>query len=299
MSSAVTWRSALTVVAALFLVGPAWIAIRSYRAERTGFIPRHRAPRLSSAEFGIGRLVEVSFQSSAGSRLRGVFAPSSNGAAVILSHGAGGERSDLAHEAKILSDAGFGVLAFDWPGHGQSEGEIRWGEPERLALAGAVDWLSAEPSIDPGRIGAFGFSMGGYIVAQGAARDPRLKAVALAGTPHDAVAHTKWEYRRWGVLSQWPALLGVRRGGMKMEELVPENVVKDIAPRPVLIVSGSEDDLVPPWMAKALFDAARDPKSFLAVPGAGHGHYFEAAPGIYPPALVKFFSRLLQRLSNP
>jgi len=293
MSSAGIRRGALIVAAALFPVWPAWIAFRSFRAERRGFVPTRRAPRLSCAGFAIARLAEVSFESREGNQLRGVFAPSSNGAAVILTHGAGGERSDLANEARILHDAGFGVLAFDWPGHGQSDGQIRWGEPERQALAGAIDWLSTQPSIDPSRIGAFGFSMGGYIVAQSAARDPRLEVVALAGTPHDPVAHTKWEYRRWGVLSQWPALLGVRVGGMKLGELVPEQIIKDIAPRAVLIISGSEDQLVPPWIANALFGAARDPKEFLDVPGAGHGNYAETAPSAYPAALVAFFSRLL------
>ena len=293
MSSAGTRRGALIVAAALFPLWPAWIAFRSYRAERRGFTATRRAPRLGCAEFGIPQLAAVSFRSRGGNRLHGVFAPSSNGAAVVLTHGAGGERSDVAGEAKILSDAGFGVLAFDWPGHGESDGEIRWGEPERLALAGAIDWLSAEPSVDSTRIGAFGFSMGGYIVIQGAVRDLRLKVVALAGTPHDPVAHTKWEHRRWGVLSQWPALLGMRLGGMNVDELVPERVVKDIAPRAVLIISGSEDELVPPWMAEALFGAAADPKQFLSVPGAGHGHYGKAAPGTYAPALTKFFSRVL------
>jgi len=293
MSSVARRRGALLVAVGLLCAWPAWVAYRSYRAERDGFIPRHRAPRLSRTEFGIAELSEVSFLSRGGNRLRGVFAPSRNGAAVILTHGAGGERSDVAAEAKTLSDAGFAVLAFDWPGHGESDGEIRWGEPERLAIAGAVDWLSTAPSVDSARIGAFGFSMGAYIVAQAAARDPRLKAAALAGAPTDPVKHTKWEYRRWSVLSQWPALLGVRVGGMNMAELLPIDVVREIAPRPVLIISGSADDLVPPWMAQELYAAAAEPKLFLSVPGAGHGNYAQAAPGTYPPALVRFFSRLL------
>jgi len=293
MDSVVTRRGALIVAAALFPPWPAWIAFRSYRAERRGFIANRRSPRLRSADFSIAQLSEVSFRSRQGNRLSGVFAPASNGAAVILAHGAGGERSDVAIEAKILSDAGFGVLAFDWPGHGLSEGQIRWGAPEREAFAGALDWLSRQPSIDPARIGAFGFSMGGYIVTQAAICDPRLKAVALAGAPHDPIEHTRWEYRRWGVLSQWPALLGVRRGGMNVRELVPEQIIGDIAPRPVLIISGSHDELVPPWIARKLFDAARAPKTLLDVPGAGHGNYAEAAPNLYPSALITFFARLL------
>lgn len=293
MGSLLTRRGALILAAALLPAWPAWIALRSFRAEYRGFLDMRRSPRLSVAEYSIPKLSDVSFPSRQGNRLRGVFAPSNNGAAVILAHGSGGERSDLSAEAKILSDAGFGVLAFDWPGHGESEGEIRWGEPERKAIAGAVDWLGSQPSVDSGKIGAFGFSMGGYIVAQAGASDARLKAVALAGAPHDPVEHTKWEYRRWGVLSQWPALLGVRLGGMNVNELIPERVVKDISPRPLLLISGDRDGLVPPWITQRLFDAARAPKTFLTVPGAGHGNYAEAAPDLYARGLLSFFSSLL------
>jgi pimeloyl-ACP methyl ester carboxylesterase len=222
-----------------------------------------------------------------------VFAASKNGAAVVLTHGAGGDRSDVADEARILSGAGFGVLAFDWPGHGESAGEIRWGDPERQALAGALDWLCMQPSVDPSRVGGYGFSMGGYITVQLAARDARLKAVALAGTPHDPREQTRWEYRHSGVVAQESALLAVRFSGMKLDELVPERIVKDIAPRATLIVSGGEDQTVPPWMSQRLFDAAREPKRLLRVPGAGHGRYSEAAPSDYAPALLAFFSTLL------
>ncbi|HYP74537.1 MAG TPA: alpha/beta fold hydrolase [Polyangiaceae bacterium] len=293
MGSRIMRRAAFIFAAALVPALPAWLAYRSYRAERRGFTAKFCPPRLSPAEFFIPRLVAVSFTSPGANRLRGVFAPSSNGAAVVLTHGAGGERSDVAREAKILSDAGFGVLAFDWPGHGQSEGQIQWGAPERDALGAAIDWLSAQPSIDSARIGAFGFSMGGYIVAQAGAADQRIKAVALAGTPHDAVEHTKWEYRHWGALSQWPALLAVRAGGMKVHERVPERVIGSIAPRPVLIISGSQDDLVPPWMARRLFDAARVPKTLVDVPGARHGDYADAAPKLYAQTLLTFFAQLL------
>jgi fermentation-respiration switch protein FrsA (DUF1100 family) len=39
---------------------------------------------------------------------------------------------------------------------------------------------------------------------------------------------------------------------------------------PVLIVHGAEDNLVPPEMAKRLYEAARGPKRLLMVEGAGH-----------------------------
>jgi fermentation-respiration switch protein FrsA (DUF1100 family) len=185
------------------------------------------------------------------------------------------------------------VLAFDWPGHGESEGEIRWGAPERLALGGALDWLSAQPSIDAERLGAYGFSMGGYTVIQLAASDRRLKAVAVAGTPHDPREQTAWEYRGWGGIGRWPAFLALGLCGMDLDDQVPERVVTDIAPRAVLIVTGTADVVAPPWMAQRLFDAAREPKQLLSVLGARHGRYDEAMPGQYLAELRAFFSRSL------
>jgi uncharacterized protein len=266
------------------------VALHAYRSERQIFRPRSHAPRMGLQELRIPGLIEASFPSRSGDRLRGYYAPSRSGAAVVLVHGSGGERSDLADEARVLAEAGLGVLLFDWPGHGESEGPITWGDSERQALAGALDWLSGRPGLDRGRLGAFGFSMGGYILAQVAATDPRVRAVALAGAPHDPREHTRWEYRRLGWLRQWPALLALRVSGMQLDELVPERIVDRIAPRRLLLIAGSEDTAVPPWMSERLYRAAREPKRLLVIRGAGHGGYYEAGAETYARALIDFFS---------
>ncbi len=268
------------------------IALRAYRAERSVFIPNRHAPRKSVADFGVVGMHEVMFSSRTGVRLRGVYAAPKNGAAIILTHGSQGDRSDVADEAKILADGGFGVLAFDWPGHGESDGKIIWGEPERLALAGALDFVAKQPGVDSARLGAFGFSMGGYIVAQLASQDERLRAVAIAAAPHDAIEQTRWEYRYLGFLSQLPALLAVRLSGMPTSELVPEQVIGKLAPRSLLLVTGDEDPLVPSWMTERLYRAAREPKRLLSVKTAGHGGYATADPKGYAQALVAFFGVL-------
>lgn len=277
-------------------LGPAWMALaapavawRAYRNEMRWFEARWHPPRLNLVEFGVPGLVEAAFRSRSGEWLRGYYAPSKTGAVVVLAHGAGGERSDLADEARLLATAGLGILAFDWPGHGQSEGGISWDEGERQALLGALDWLARKPGVDPRRLGAFGFSMGGYVVAQVAAGDPRLRAVALAGTPHDAFEHTRWEHRRGGWLRQWPSLLALRAAGMKHDAFVPERVVAAIAPRPLLVITGAADEAVPLWMAERLERAAREPKLLLVVRGAAHGGYYAAEPDTYGRTLCDFF----------
>ncbi|HXK19861.1 MAG TPA: alpha/beta fold hydrolase [Polyangiaceae bacterium] len=282
----------LFAVGTLLLAAPAYWARRAYRIERASFIPRRHPPRVSLAEVGIESAREVTFQAGPGLKLKGYYVPSRNGAALAVTHGAGGERSDVLSELRILAGAGFGVLAFDWPGHGESEGDIVWGAPERSALVAALDFLCAQPEVDRSRLGAFGFSMGGYIVTQVAALDTRLRAVAMAGSPHDAKEHIMWEYRRFRVLTQWPALLAVRVSGMQVSEMVPEQVIGKISPRPILLIQGTEDQLVPSWITERLYAAAGEPKRLLRVHGAAHGGYDQADPAGYARALLEFFSVL-------
>jgi fermentation-respiration switch protein FrsA (DUF1100 family) len=156
-----------------------------------------------------------------------------------------------------------------------------------------LDFLSARPDLDPGRLGAFGFSMGGYILAQVAALDSRLRATVLASAPPDAEEQTRWEYRKWGLLAQIPALLAVTVGGLPLRELRPKDTVSLISPRAVLVIGGTEDLVVPRFMTEELFAAASEPKQLLLIRGAGHGAYADAAPEQYPEQMVGFFERTL------
>jgi uncharacterized protein len=131
-------------------------------------------------------------------------------------------------------------------------------------------------------------------VTQVAVEDPRLAAVALASSPHDPLEHLSWEYRKYGPLSRWPALLALRLGGMDTETLVPARVIGRISPRSLLLIGGNEDEIVPRWITERLYAAAGDPKRMLLVPKAGHGGFVEADPERYPRELVDFFNVLLR-----
>jgi pimeloyl-ACP methyl ester carboxylesterase len=288
------WTKRALKLAVLAIPGAAlFVAVRSYRIEAASFSRQRRPVPLPAAALGLRGLEAVAFPSRAGVLLRGWYVPSENRAGVVLAHGAGGDRRSLIQEALALHRHGFGTLLFDWPGHGESEGEIHWNEGERAALRGAVDFLSARADLDPKRLGAFGFSMGGYTVAQVAADEPRLRATALAGAPPDAEEQTRWEYRRWGALAQIPALLAVKASGLPVGTLRPKDTVSRISPRALLIIGGTEDGLVPQFMTEELFAAAKEPKQLLLIERAGHGGYGDAAPEVYPQQLVAFFERAL------
>jgi fermentation-respiration switch protein FrsA (DUF1100 family) len=84
--------------------------------------------------------------------------------AIVLFHGLGGKRQDLAAVAQRF-DGSFAVLAFDARGHGQSGGLVSIDGPREVADAREVfDQLASRPEIDKTRIGAWGLSLGGGAV---------------------------------------------------------------------------------------------------------------------------------------
>jgi dipeptidyl aminopeptidase/acylaminoacyl peptidase len=283
---------------AVLLAAGIWalcIGAESFRAARLNFVPEPPSELLRKPDAtGLSSVESVRFKGGDGARIAGWFVPPKNHATVVLLHGTSADRTSMLAEASILAKASFGVLLFDWPGYGESEGEVRWGAPERAALAGALDWLVRRPDIDPNRIGGLGFSMGAFMLTEVAPEEARLKALALAASPTDMREQTRWESRRWGPFSQFPALLAVEVSGMPLDDPPPVRRIAELRGRPVFVYGGDADETVPPATTKALFDAAREPKELWLMPGAHHGGYDKAAPGAYGARLVDFFTRALK-----
>jgi dipeptidyl aminopeptidase/acylaminoacyl peptidase len=270
-----------------------YVAAKSFRDERADYI---RTPptflSLHPERTGIAGLTEVAFPSADGTALAGWYAPSQNRAAIVLIHGTGADRSSLLQETRWLSEAGFGVLALDGPGQGRSAGRTRWGVPERQAIMGAVTWLSARADVDPRRIGGFGLSMGAYVMTQAAVLDKRLTSVVLASTPSDVVQQNWLATANWGLLTQVPCYLALRLYGQSLD-MMPKDVIGGIAPRPVFLLAGELDTLVPPFMSRQLFANAGGQARLWTVPGAHHSDFGQVAPDEYRSRLIDFFERTL------
>jgi dienelactone hydrolase len=114
--------------------------------------------------------------------LAGWYLPSANGAAVVMLHGAGSTRSNVLHHAAALAESGFGVVALDARGHGESDGvAMDFGWYGDLDIAAGVDYLEQRPEVDPARIGLVGFSLGGEAAIGAASGDARIRAVVAEG----------------------------------------------------------------------------------------------------------------------
>jgi len=265
--------------------------VRAYWLEHRALITRRWVVRRPSDADRIP-LIDVAFSGRDGTPLRGWYVPPRGQAVVILCAGSEADRSAMLADARNLSGGGLGVLLFDWPGRGESGGAIQFGATERDALEGALDFLLTRPGSEALRVGALGFSMGGYTVAQVASFDHRLGAVVLAGTPTDIVDQTRAEYARAGRAAQYGALLAVARAGVRVHEMRPIDVANKIAPIPLVVVAGTDDVVVPASMSRQLYDAAHEPKEYWPIVGAGHGDYASHDPE-YDARVRAFFEAAL------
>jgi dipeptidyl aminopeptidase/acylaminoacyl peptidase len=293
-------RATLALTALLVCAGLAFVAVRNYRSSHDLIEPAQASPLLAHPErTGVAKLTNVAFTTAEGVRLAGWYVPSRNRAALVVTHGTNGDRAGMLPQVRLLAEAGFGVLAFDWPGLGASEGAIRWDDGARQALTAALDWLSRRSDVDPQKIGGLGFSMGGLIMTRLAAHDPRLRALVLEGTPSSVDEYMRIHHGRWGIVGLWPAYAAVRHSGLLDPELAPERLIGRIAPRPLLLIGGTLDTEIPPAMVQQLFAAAHDPKTLWIVPSAQHGEYAAAAPAEYRRRVLAFFTAALRPAAAP
>jgi uncharacterized protein len=285
----------LSLLGLAFLTGV--IAYRNFHSVHSMLEPAPRSLALEAPEGpGIGGLETVAFQSPDGIRLEAWYLPSRSGAAVLVAHGTNGDRGSMVDTVRILAGQGYGVLAFDWPGLGNSEGTIRWDGQARRAMVAAIDWLSTRPGVDPQRVGGLGFSMGAYVMTQVAAADARLRAVVLEAPPPDFEDYVVAHCGRWGPLSRQAGRMALHGSGLLDRGTSAVEVIGRIAPRPVLILGGTRDTEIPSALISRLYTAAGHPKSLWIVDGASHGDYSTVAPHAYADRILHFLhAGLLER----
>jgi dienelactone hydrolase len=299
MSSSSSWRRVGLVGVALLVVGIAAavgrIASRNYHAAHSLLEADPPSPLLAAPQrTGLHNLSGVSFpMRNADLTLAGWYIPPTNGATVLIAHGTNSDRSTMLPEMRLLSAAGFGVLALEWPGLGGSPGVIRWDDQARDALRAAIDWLVGQPGVSPDRIGGLGFSIGGYMMTQVAATDPRLRAIAIEASPPNFEDYLQVHHSRWGILSLLPARRALRTSGLFDSGVAAGRLVARIAPRPILFLAGTRDGEVPQALVRKLYCAAGEPKSLWVVDGADHGNYAAVAGEAYARRLTDFFGQAL------
>jgi pimeloyl-ACP methyl ester carboxylesterase len=163
------------------------------------------------------------------------YVPPRNGVGVLLVHGSGGSRARVADRAAMLARHGYGVLALDLPGNGESHGHSNGlGDNAQPAVRAALDYLAAQRGVQ--RIAGFGVSLGAEVLIEAAARDHRIAALVADGAtrPQDARPSEGTLERTLGRL-QLLAARGI--SGMRTSPSLM-GFMPRLAPRPVLLVAG-------------------------------------------------------------
>lgn len=113
-------------------------------------------------------------------QLAGWYTPPKNGSVVLLIHGAGGSREDVRAYYEMLTRNGYGVLALDMRGHGESQGKTnRFGWQATSDIGAAVEFLTADTNVMA--IGGMGLSLGGEGLLGSASAYPEIQAIVADG----------------------------------------------------------------------------------------------------------------------
>jgi putative redox protein len=178
---------------------------------------------------------------------------------------------DLAD--RLAADAGWVVLSFNFRGTGDSEGDFSLGG-WLTDLRTAIDHLLEHEGTED--VWLTGFSTGGALAICAAAEDERVAGVATMAAPAD---FDEWAEdperflayaREVGVIRSTAFPPDATKWATELRETRASSAVGKIPPRPLLIVHGSEDDIVPVIDARQLADAADGAVELRVLTGAGH-----------------------------
>ena len=202
--------------------------------------------------------------------------------AVCICHGIPAERhdpKDRGHPllAERICREGLAVLIFKFRGVGASEGNfdlLGWTRD----LKAAIDYLAALPEVDSSCLSLLGFSGGAAVSIYVAAQDKRVASVVSCACPAEFTSLIKDDdpqsvinhLRDIGAIRDQDFPYSVEDWVDGFRSVSPVGYVADIAPKPLLLVHGNKDEVVPVSHAYKLYAQAGEPKQIIIVDGAEH-----------------------------
>jgi len=244
---------------------------------------------------------EVQFPTVGGRLLSGWFLPRpSERRVIVASSGHRGRKEDMLGVGVDLWRNNFNVLMFDYRGYG---GIVSKGDLQTLGHRELQDYLAAvsyvRRRIDGAIVGAVGASMGAAVAIVATSRDPEIRAVwadSSFATQHEVISDN---FSSLTHLPAWPIIdvserLFQWRTGHRYRHFEPVAEIGQIAPRPVYLLHGGKDSVVPVKHAYKLYEAARGPKELWIDPDAEHCGIYFANRKEYWQRVVEFFNNHLK-----
>ena len=158
--------------------------------------------------------------------------------------------------ARALVARGVLALRFNFRGVGRSGSLHDGGRGEQADVAGAMDWLLAQPEVDPWRVSLVGYSFGAWVGLMHAQSDPRIAAVAAVGL-------VAWHYDAEFAQIEEPPMPGDEASPLDPEFLQSFT-------RPKLFVAGEYDSFSPLPTLRRFVEQLPAPTQLHVVSGTDH-----------------------------
>jgi fermentation-respiration switch protein FrsA (DUF1100 family) len=306
MRKALKW---LTIALVAFAVGApvvgAWVLsgmmLRppwyEFRGPEQGFSPR--IPITDPKQAHGLPFETVEFLAMDGSTLRGWYVPGAPHATagVVAVHGGGADRRHLLSITPMLHAAGYPVLLFDCREHGISDGEgygLAFGIREYADTQSAVAWMKGTRSLQ--RIAVIGSSQGAASAIIAAALDPAIDVVVAENSYTNLFEMLRDTRSEAGSPPDWLSALMAQMARYRLDAgdlPSPIVAIADIEPRPLLLMHGTEDDVIPASHSVALFAAAGKGKELWMLEDAEHSQLFKKDPVAFEAKLTGFLAEHL------
>lgn len=230
-----------------------------------------------------------------------------NGAWVLVFHGVADNRYGTTEHARLLLQAGYGVVMMDARAHGASGGEMAtYGWLERQDCRRVIDTL--EQTEHPTRLFALGMSMGAGIALQAAGEDKRIEA-AIAEAPFANLHEAAYDYaglQRWPLLGKtlfapgaWTLIWrGQHLAGFPASAVSPETSVAGRA-FPLLLICDGADVVLPCRHSEKILRASKGPAELYRVDRAMHTGALGQAPDEFRRRVIAFLAAQQTKAPSP
>jgi uncharacterized protein len=266
----VSWEAGAFVVLRLVLtvVGVAVAAVLALKIlvvllePRVTFMPVTAHP-VTPAAIGLP-FEDVAVRTDDGVRVHGWFVPAGyrrgSGRApltLLFFHGNAENVGDCLPLGPMARRAGYNILLLDYRGYGLSEGRPSEKGIYRDGEA-ALRYLRSRPDVDPDRIVLWGRSIGAAVAVHLAAEEP------VVGVVLESSFTSARELLREG--GYWFLFALSLAASYRFDQAAKIGRVS----APILVIHGTDDEIVPIELGRRLYELAPGKKEFLAIEGGGH-----------------------------
>lgn len=251
----------IALIGAVIAAYVALVAVIYLIQDRLLYFPATESPERMRA--ALPELQAVRLETEDGLELLAWWCPPARPGAwtLALFHGNAGHIGHRLEKMRPHLAAGLGMLLVEYRGYGGNPGRPSEGGFAADARA-ALAFLGGR-GVGHARTALYGESLGSGVavrLAADAASAGRPVGALLLEAPYSSIAEVAQHHYPW-----LPALWLTRDRFASIDRIAGVGV-------PLLVMHGADDSIVPLKFGQRLFDAAREPRELVVLPGAGHNN---------------------------